>query len=139
MCLPSLGICGIWLDITSLEQPGATCPVGQPVFSSHHKSGCPVADFQRCWCQTFLKKWTFSPLSEPPAPSLVLRFHPVLSAAGVERTQPPGPLWAQWPFTLISGGSSSPISCQSLSPGSPLSQKRRWHLAGNGWLPFYFD
>lgn len=23
--LPSLGVCGIWLDITYLEQPGATC------------------------------------------------------------------------------------------------------------------
>lgn len=58
---------------------------------------------------------------------------------GVERAPPPGPLWALWPFMLISGGSSSPLSCQSLSPGPPLAQKRRWHLAGNGWLPFYFD
>lgn len=78
--LPSLDICGIWLDITYLEQPGATCPVGQPVFSSSHETGYPLADFQRCWCQTFIKKRTN--FSQPPAPSLVVLFHPELLAAG---------------------------------------------------------
>lgn len=78
--LPSLGICRIWLDITYVEQLGASCPVDQSVFFSPHESGYPVADFQTCWCQTFIKKWTN--FSQPPAPSLVVPFHPALLAAG---------------------------------------------------------
>lgn len=63
--LSSLGICRIWLDITCLEQPGATCPVHQSVFSSPHESGYPVPNLHKEIKQLLTAS---SPLSGGPVP-----------------------------------------------------------------------
>lgn len=57
--------CRIWLDITYLEQPGATCPV----FFSPHESGYPVADFRDVGAKPSQRMdQVLQPLSGGPVP-----------------------------------------------------------------------
>lgn len=113
--------------------PGTTwsnLPSGSASLLLPHESGNPVPDFQRCWCQTFIKKWTN--FSEPPVPSLVVLFHPARLAAGCGKgTTPRAPLGSVALHAHIRGllfSTFMPVSVPRLSSDP---EKERWHLTGS--------